>query len=595
MQPHQSFKFRIWRDGQSGALNRRYFKLLYTAALRLGVEVDQSENYIDFKFSGVLNEKISPHRTNRLGWTGTLSLRSDGQDHTQVNFEDVNVVIEQREGIRPRLITFWPSLQHPDAHDSYTDPLVDIAMSPTVPDHFLEYVAREMHQEFIRDPGMSPAVHIQGLNRELLERVQLLADDEVKRFSEAAAKALSLHSEALTLVDEYKVIADKARAENVQLQSVIAQLQEAMKLQSKSVQPEVHTPEPAVAVTKPWKSKTGSDYINVGIQAHISSVTRDANGTKLIYLDKLGELKTITDFGPSPGNAQVFTYLKSREGKRAVFLVTQRPGGPLKLASDTMLLGQYIGLWSSPVGSGKVEDRVAIPSKEPPDREAVNQERPPKKISISKNSQLFSVSVKRQRTQIDSLKTTTPPATFTEKDLAALDRFKSHLRPGHSFKCLGCGFAEIITQKGIDGAVFEGGSLLVQEFKLSSTGLVCPECYQRGVRIVRPTDPSESSKSEFLAQSLEASIAWIHQVGGLCSTCKHIKKNGEKLFCRPLNKDIDSPEEVMSCPHFSSRAEHLSPEARSVDREMKQRAEESQAPDKFATGSFKFFNKIKRK
>ncbi len=307
MQPHQSFKFRVWRDGQSGALNRRYFKLLYTAALRLGVEVDQSENCIDFEFSGDLNEKIAPHRSNRLGWTGRLSLRPDGQDHSQLNFDNVNVVIEQREGIRPRLITFWPSLQHPDAHDSYTDPLVDIAMSPMVPDHFLEYVAREMHQEFIHDPGMSPAVHIQGLNQELLERVRLLADDEVKRFSEAAAKALSLHSEALTLVDEYKLIADKARAENAQLQSVIAQLQDAMKQQTNSVQPEVQAPEPAVSVTKPWNSKTGSSYVYVGIQAHISSVTRDANGTKLIYLDKLGELKAITDFGPSPQNAQVFS------------------------------------------------------------------------------------------------------------------------------------------------------------------------------------------------------------------------------------------------------------------------------------------------
>lgn len=591
MQPHHNYRFRIWRKGQSGELNRRYFKLLYTAALRLGVEIDQSENYIDIEFSGDPNEQIAPHRSYRQGWTGRLFLRPDGHDHVQANFEDVNVVIEQREGIRPRLITFWPSLQHPDAHDSYTDPLVDIAMSQMVPDHFLEYVAREMHQEFVRDPGMSPAVHIQGLNQELLERVRLLAADEVARFSEAAAKALSLHSEALTLVDEYKVIADMARAENVQLQSVIVQLQEAMKQQSKSSQSEEHIPAPAVSVTKPWKSKTGSSYVYVGIQAHISSVARDAIGTTLTYLDKFGDLKVITDFGPSLQNAQVFSYLKSREGKRAVFLVTQRPGGPLKLASDTMLLNQYVGLWSS---NAEVEKSVALSNKLPELR-STSPQLSLKKISLSKTTKQVSIAEKRQEIPLESSKTSEPTPVLPEKDLAEVNKFNLHLQPGHSFKCLGCGFSDIITQKGINDAVWVDGSLHIQEFKFSSAGLACPECYQHGVRIVRPMDPKDLKKSEFLPQSLESSLVWGHRPGGLCWSCKHTKQNGEKLFCLSHNKDISSPEDVTSCPHFNSKSGSLSFEAWSVDRDMRQRAEEQQAPDKFATDSFKFFNKIKRK
>jgi hypothetical protein len=350
----EEFKFKIWRESQEHGLNRRYFKLLYTAALRLGAVATESEGFINFSFVGNPNDAISPHRSNRSGWTGKLLISPDYWGDSVGVFESINVIIEQRNGLRPKLITFWPTIQNPDAQDSYTDPLVDIAMSSLVPEHFLEYVANQMHAEFIQDPGMSPAVHMQGLNQELLERVKKSANAELDRYVEAVNRALELQKEAMNIADEYKTMADIAKAENYELQDEISQLKRALKDQEESKH-EVHDQvPPAVAVTKSWQSKTGSSYINVGIRALVRSIRLVGAQNELTYVDEEGEDKIITDFGSL--NKEVFEYLKKLEGKTAVFLVTQKPNGPLKLASDTMLLPQYRTLWHM---QAKTEKEVA--------------------------------------------------------------------------------------------------------------------------------------------------------------------------------------------------------------------------------------------
>ena len=104
---------------------------------------------------------------------------------------------------------------------------------------------------------------------------------------------------------------------------------------------------PARAVTQMWRSKTGSDYRNLGIEADVIDVLRVGESKiRLTYVGKSGENVTVDDFGYQGFVKPVFEYLSSRKGKRAVFLVTQKPGNPVKLAADTMMLPPYKGLWS---------------------------------------------------------------------------------------------------------------------------------------------------------------------------------------------------------------------------------------------------------
>ena len=103
---------------------------------------------------------------------------------------------------------------------------------------------------------------------------------------------------------------------------------------------------PARAVTAVWQSKTGSDYRNVGLDATVVDVVELGAKIKLTYIGKDGLEKSVQDFGYQGLVEPVFAYLTSRKGKRAVFLVTQKPGKDVKLASDTMMLPTYQGLWA---------------------------------------------------------------------------------------------------------------------------------------------------------------------------------------------------------------------------------------------------------
>jgi hypothetical protein len=106
--------------------------------------------------------------------------------------------------------------------------------------------------------------------------------------------------------------------------------------------------EPAKPVTKIWNSKTGSTYKNIGIEASISDVRRVGTKIQLTYIDKNSTSQTITDFGVINGFvSDVYEYLNSRKEarKRAVLILTFKPDKVMKLASDTMKLPEYSGLW----------------------------------------------------------------------------------------------------------------------------------------------------------------------------------------------------------------------------------------------------------
>lgn len=82
--------------------------------------------------------------------------------------------------------------------------------------------------------------------------------------------------------------------------------------------------------------------MNVGIKAFVKEVQKPDIGNKihLTYVNENGNDVTITDFAYQGFVSTVFSYLSSRVNKKAIFLITWRPGQQIKLAADTMMLPQ---------------------------------------------------------------------------------------------------------------------------------------------------------------------------------------------------------------------------------------------------------------
>lgn len=322
--------------------SRRFYKLLYTAALRLGVVPETKGDKLNIQFEGYRSRDVQVHKQNRESWDGTLFFFDYLAGGERVDFSNVTAIIERPDRGNYRLITFWPQSQNPDARDSYTDPLVDIAMSDEVPEFFLEYVAIEMHKEFIVNPGMSPAVAVQELNQELLQSIQHSADQEITRWKATVERALNAQQEALAIADSYKEERDQFKDESARLQAMLEAAIAKQKTEFASLSDSAQKAQP---VTSTWVSLTGSKYKNIGISAYVVSVSRSEDNILLRYIDRNGMEKRITDFGRHGFVSNVFDYLKRRERKSAVFIITYKIGGVPRLASDTMMLAKYRSLW----------------------------------------------------------------------------------------------------------------------------------------------------------------------------------------------------------------------------------------------------------
>lgn len=149
--------------------------------------------------------------------------------------------------------------------------------------------------------------------------------------------------EAITRVDEVNEKNKILVTELEQMAKALADIRErssAGQVQSTAV-------EVARAVTRPWPSKTGSDYMNIGIEATVDDVRQIGSKISLTYLDRSGGKQTVTDFGYHGFVQLVYDYLKSckDENRRAVFILTYRPDMKMRLAADTMMLANYVKLW----------------------------------------------------------------------------------------------------------------------------------------------------------------------------------------------------------------------------------------------------------
>jgi len=177
--------FHVHRNFADGKPNRRFFKLVYTAALRLGYELPEWEDRIKVEVDALPYNDIQGHGLNKL-FIGSLTIYSR-------TFENIVVVVKPMSNNKNHIISFWPESQDPDAHKSYTDPLVDTAMDGIPFD--VSIVATRMHKKFLENAGVSPATMMMNiLMGEKLELTKTV-DDYAEAFEHSKNREKALKDE----------------------------------------------------------------------------------------------------------------------------------------------------------------------------------------------------------------------------------------------------------------------------------------------------------------------------------------------------------------------------------------------------------------
>jgi hypothetical protein len=223
--------FRLYANTVEGVINRRFHKFCYTAALRLGVVPKVYRDVIEFTFDGMETTEVEAHKNN-IALIGTLSI-------DRVNYSDIILIAKPLSNGKFGFITFWPISQHPDAHESYTDPLVDTAVDGTPFD--INVVAEKMHLYFKENAGVSPATLMKKIyedeseelknsaNRlgEIIEEALLIskleserADNEKLRADEETKRAKTFETEVQSqkkLIAEEKIKNETLKMENDEL------------------------------------------------------------------------------------------------------------------------------------------------------------------------------------------------------------------------------------------------------------------------------------------------------------------------------------------------------------------------------------------
>lgn len=211
-------KFWLYKETRNSLPNRRYYKFAYTAALRLGfIPIPNKDNCVSFEFLGSPSSTVQGHGDNQA-FEGTLII-------DQEQFEDI-ILIAKPKGDNNNFLftTFWPKSQHPDAHRSYTDPLVDTAMYGNPFD--IKKVADIMHPEFLKNPGVSPA----ALMMKIFEEMLRIAEEEREK-ARAAMEAAEREREK-----------ERARADEEKWKRIRAQTE----LGQKGIEVEVENPKDQV-------------------------------------------------------------------------------------------------------------------------------------------------------------------------------------------------------------------------------------------------------------------------------------------------------------------------------------------------------------
>jgi len=280
-----NYDYFISKSLADGRPNRRFYKVLYTAALRFGVVLPIEKNGVKIDFNGQETNEIQAHNGNRA-LKGVLTL--NGQSFTDVVVIDSPGLAGKRASIK----TFWPLTQHPDAHESYTDPLVDTAMDGTPYD--ITIVAESMHEKFRMNAGVSPAtlmkiLYEQEANelRQGAQRIGVLLDEAYIREKESlelAQSALSKLSVESDRADYEKSEKEKAQKESEEKNVEIERLQKLAYLKPDSGI--LVTPSNVAVLEKVTEAPRGKNG-QMAILLHLSDGTVRANNWVNGYQSRL--------------------------------------------------------------------------------------------------------------------------------------------------------------------------------------------------------------------------------------------------------------------------------------------------------------------
>lgn len=298
-------KYRIHKfQRDTGKQSRRFHKIMYTAALRLGAIPNIVNEYIEIGFNGFVTEEILAHDGNEA-LIGTIYINDQ-------SFDDVILIQRQNATGRPALVTFWPHSQQEDAKNSYTDPLVDTAMDGTP--YNIEVVASVMHKKFQENAGVSPATLMKILfekeSEELREgaiRIGDLLEESMQREKEALSLFVSANAKAnaeSSRADFEKKEKEKALADSRLKDAEIARLQSQTTL-SPSRGERVTTSN--VATIEEVTVELRGSKNQRAIVLHMSDKTQRANNwdrdfeTRLEFAQALKGRKVQTDVWNLPG------------------------------------------------------------------------------------------------------------------------------------------------------------------------------------------------------------------------------------------------------------------------------------------------------
>lgn len=219
-----------------------------------------------------------------------------------------------------------------------------------------DYVATTLYR-LVKSGQLSNQAHLAAHIREYVEsgwnqELAQLANQRDALQDKLGRATSGLTDYARQLV-EVAAEAEQAKTEVNELQELVAALK-AQAINSHMSTPQNPTDSeqaelmaPAKSITRQWQSLTkNSEYMNVGVDAYVQDVTCQGNMIHLTFINSKGLPTEIHDFGVKNGFvSRVFDYLSNRKGRRAIFLITWKPGEPSMLASDTMMLEKYSHLW----------------------------------------------------------------------------------------------------------------------------------------------------------------------------------------------------------------------------------------------------------
>ena len=203
--------YSVYKTDKHGKPTRRYWKLIYNAALRLG-EVLPLDNIITLEFVGDVHPNTEPekarHDEQNERFIGNLTL-----NHRE--FSDIVFVHTTRYG-RPKPITFYPKSEDDSASEGTVEPLVTIALKGEAISP--REVVKEMHPEFVKNPGINPVV--------LINRLKNIAEEDANKLLEYAEswkdQAVAERQRVANLEEEKKQLEDEKK----QLEEEVKRLEE---------------------------------------------------------------------------------------------------------------------------------------------------------------------------------------------------------------------------------------------------------------------------------------------------------------------------------------------------------------------------------